>query len=195
MDLSRILPRELVNTHIVFKAPSGDLQSGVRTAKIPKHCRFPCGYRFVCCPRRCCAVYKREKWTIPWFTLLESNWTGRVRAVPPEMGTFLAIKLWTVSLAKGLCAKRCRLPEQPSNVMQITTNVCVLVPRKRCKARLNEREAPGASFGRANPASTPTSALLCPHTLSTLRYRTPKRRIWCSAVRTIQLCTQCHGNL
>jgi hypothetical protein len=30
MDLSRILPRELVNTHIVFKAPSGDLQSGVR---------------------------------------------------------------------------------------------------------------------------------------------------------------------
>lgn len=30
MDLHRILPRDLVNTHIVFKTPSGELQSGVR---------------------------------------------------------------------------------------------------------------------------------------------------------------------
>ncbi len=32
MDLAAIQPRDLVNTHIVFKSPMGDLQSGVSVA-------------------------------------------------------------------------------------------------------------------------------------------------------------------
>lgn len=47
MDLHKILPRDLVNTHIVFKTPSGELQSGVRGGSAqtvggsPHPCREP----------------------------------------------------------------------------------------------------------------------------------------------------------